>query len=213
MRRRKRRFSWTVLLLVLLLTGQVGATSFYEDESIRLGIAKGWEVLQDDTYVFQGSIPFSTEDHPSRIQDSVAKAYQGKLTKGELMKEFGDEYLPLLVSVLVKEDEDKDLAMTHLYTPSESLMVNELAGWERANVRITKSIGAYYFLNVPPYLFYEIVFLVPRTFGQNAVFATFTANGWFRKTLQLQPGDFSSANQRIVALEREIERLMAISTD
>lgn len=209
----KSRVSWIVLLLALLLTGQVGATSFYEDESIRLGIAKGWEVLQDDTYVFQGSIPFSTEDHPSRIQDSVAKAYQGKLTKGELMKEFGDEYLPLLVSVLVKEDEDKDLAMTHLYTPSESLMVNELAGWERANVRITKSIGAYYFLNVPPYLFYEIVFLVPRTFGQNAVFATFTANGWFRKTLQLQPGDFSSANQRIVALEREIERLMAISTD
>lgn len=209
----KSRVSWIVLLLVLLLTGQVGATSFYEDESIRLGIAKGWEVLQDDTYVFQGSIPFSTEDHPSRIQDSVAKAYQGKLTKGELMKEFGDEYLPLLVSVLVKEDEDKDLAMTHLYTPSESLMVNELAGWERANVRITKSIGAYYFLNVPPYLCYEIVFLVPRTFGQNAVFATFTANGWFRKTLQLQPGDFSSANQRIVALEREIERLMAISTD
>jgi len=205
----KSRVSWIVLLLVLLLTGQVGATSFYEDESIRLGIAKGWEVLQDDTYVFQGSIPFSTEDHPSRIQDSVAKAYQGKLTKGELMKEFGDEYLPLLVSVLVKEDEDKDLAMTHLYTPSESLMVNELAGWERANVRITKSIGAYYFLNVPPYLFYEIVFLVPKTFGENKVFVTFIANDFFRKTLYLEPGSTVGVHERIQTLKNEIRRLQA----
>lgn len=213
----KRSVVFTILLVLALamqisLTGQaVWADGFYEDDTFRFSISKGWDTLSDDVYRFEGLQPFAVDTHFSRMLDRAAKEHNRTMSKQQLTEHFEEHFTPVILTVLQKQPLDRgkeaDLAITHLYTCSNSFIVNELCGWEHEHNRITKSMGAYYFLDVPVHLNYEIVFLLPKKLAAGELRVNITGSSNFRCAISTGTDDHESLSDRITVLEHEIERL------
>lgn len=198
-----RRAVLLMLFFVLLLTTPAIA-SVYEDDDYMIAVYKGWDMLESDArYVFEGKPPFESFEFIEKIHDTVRSQDTSVFTSEHLKSLFGEDYTPLFIEALVRNDVGS-LRLDVISTPTNAFKGNLLGGWEKQYGELSKSMGAYYFLNVPVGYYHTLFFLLPKELLNAPVTLTFNRP---RVAISLTSDEKESIDSRIELLHREIARL------
>lgn len=201
------------LLFIIFFLITVGAFSYsniYDDGNYKMAVFKGWNVLDlNKEYHFEGYSESWDEPYDFIIEQQQILKNKSKYIRGtELKKLFKDNLIPIIISVYAEKYESEytnTFAISTISSNNFSLKGIKLFGFNEKYNELSKSTGAFYFINVPEKLNYQFFFLIPKELAVSYIRINFEFP--INTVIELPADNNEVIKSRIEYLKNEIKRL------